>query len=192
MVTVMDPSGAVIVGAQLKISPSPDPPLKNPKTNEEGRFFVRLLPGGYDLYVSYPNFDPWSKHVEVADTGNHAVEVYMQVAESAHFAYIEGHGFLVQPVYKDPGSATINVSVTDWYGYPVPYARIRCGLMSPLGEKILEADEHGKISLRGIPPSFGLEVTSPGFHRSKMRIDIRNGESQTVGVFLDALPKPKP
>jgi len=216
MVTVMDPSGAVMPGAQLKISPPPDPPLKNPKTNNEGKFLVCLVPGGYDLYVSHPQFKPWSERLEISDMASHSVEVYLQLAETTQFIDMGGPSFPVQPAtphtetagpsspvqplnptYKDFPSATITVAVTDRTGASVPYAQIG-GV--PLLEterkletaRILETDEHGKISLKVIPLSFDLDVTSPGFDRWKNRIKIQNGESQTVDVILEALPQPKP
>lgn len=200
MVTVMDPSGAVMPGVQLKISPPADPPLNNPKTNNEGKFLVCLVPGGYDLYASYPDFKPWSKHIEISDAASHAVEVYMQLAESTQFIDMGGPSFPGQrfpvqplnPTYKDPASATMTVTVTDRTGAVVPYAQIGGVPLATGSAGIQEADENGKISIKVVPLSFDLKVTSPGFDRWKKRIKIQNGESQTVDVILEALPHPKP
>jgi PEGA domain len=52
--------------------------------------------------------------------------------------------------------------------------------------KFPEADGHGKFSIKVVPGSYGLAVTSPGFRRWTKRIRVQGGESQRVDVLLEA------
>ena len=61
-VTVVDPSGAVIVGAQVTIGPVGAPPAAGaPRLATDGRgdaLFSALVPGRYAIHVESPGFEP--------------------------------------------------------------------------------------------------------------------------------------
>ena len=67
-VTVVDPSGAVIVGAQVTIGPvGAPPPAGAPRLATDGRgdaAFAGLVPGRYAIHVEAPGFEP----TDVRDT----------------------------------------------------------------------------------------------------------------------------
>ena len=63
---VVDPSGAVITGAEISVSQSDGTVISRLVSNEQGMFSVKLLePGKYSLEVSHPGFERITKSIEV-------------------------------------------------------------------------------------------------------------------------------
>jgi hypothetical protein len=196
-IVVMGPRGGMVPDAQIKLSPSPAKAPKNPETNEHGEFSLDLVPGSYDLFVSFPVFVPWAKQIQVLAAPSQTVRVVLEVAETTAMVQTCSPcppvqlDSVPQPPAVPSASASLTIVVKDATGAVVPYAQIG-GYLQAGTWRVPEADEHGRFSIKVIPGSLNLAVTSPGFRRWTKRIRLQDGESQTVDVLLNADDAPPP
>jgi len=200
-IVVIDKTGATVPGAQIKLSPVPKTALKKLETGENGALSMPLIPGAFDLFVSHPLFKSWGRHIQVRGAAEQTIEVRLEIAEATITVQtctpcplIQTDGAPKVQSPKDPRNATINITVTNHDGAAVPYAQIDSGqpleASAPPVWRVLEADEHGNISLRVIPGTFDLTVTSPGLARWKKSATLKDGESQNVNVVLPEFAGP--
>jgi TonB-dependent receptor len=84
--TVVDQSGAVLPGAQVKVSPSDT----IGKTDEQGNYRVDAIPAGqYTLTVSYIGFKPVAKPVTVVDGQAAKLDVTLPAASATEDILVE-------------------------------------------------------------------------------------------------------
>jgi hypothetical protein len=67
VIVVNDPSGAGILGANIRVVPAPDPTPKM-ETDSKGKLALNLKPGGYALFVRCQGFKSFDTHFDVRDT----------------------------------------------------------------------------------------------------------------------------
>ena len=65
VITVTDPSGAGIAGAQIRVIPGPASGSSKSVTDAKGQFAAELAPGGHALFVSAQGFKSAAIHIEV-------------------------------------------------------------------------------------------------------------------------------
>jgi hypothetical protein len=65
VITVTDPSGAGIAGAQVRVIPGPVPGTSNSVTDAKGQFSANLAPGGHALFVMASGFKSAAIHIDV-------------------------------------------------------------------------------------------------------------------------------
>jgi hypothetical protein len=195
-IIVTDSAGAAIPNSQIKLWPQPAEIAKNPETNESGEVKLNVPPGNYDLFVTSPDFTPWTKAIRVEANANRTFRIVLQVASATTIIKLCSPCPEIQtggpPERQVVPSFSITIAVTDATGSPVPYAQIG---IDPKEDswKFHEADELGKFSLKLSPGTYELAVTSPGFRRSTQRIVIKEKENQTVQAVLEpggCLPGP--
>jgi uncharacterized membrane protein len=184
-VVVIDSTGAVVPGAQIRADVAGGARGKLVKSGKNGEASLELRPGKFDLFVSAAGFKEWGKHIVVGNVGKQSVEVKLKIVEATTVVSTCAPCYPIgteQVVVKDPGSATILISVTDRNGVAVPFAQV---WVTRLGEtKTLEADTDGKISVGALPGSLDVVVSCPGYMRWKKSVVVRDGETQTLSVVL--------
>jgi hypothetical protein len=178
-IIVIDSAGAPIPFAQIMLAPRPATTPKHPETSETGKISLQVIPGKYDLFVTAADFAPWAKNIQVEANGSQTVTVILQIACKT------------QTVRSIPiiASASVTITVTDATGAAVPYAQIGVCPIDEFSKPHDEADESGKFSLKLVPGSCELAVTSPGFRRWTQRIGLKQKENQTLKVVLEVGPK---
>ena len=186
-ITVTDPSGAAVLHAQIKVLPWPQATKKNLETNEYGKVLLNLTSGGYDVFVTNPEFKPWNKHIQVQDASEQSIAAVLQFAETSTEVVLCAPCLPIQtdshsPAPKPPGAVPIAISVADESGGAVPFAQI--SMNSQTAGKAFEADESGKVSLRLIPGRYALWVTSPGFKRWAEHVEVLERGNQVFAVTL--------
>jgi len=67
-IIVIDPIGAPIPHAEIRLVPSSSRALAKMETDAKGQLSVDLKPGGYALFVSSPGFRQAAQHVDVRET----------------------------------------------------------------------------------------------------------------------------
>jgi len=65
LITVTDPSGAGIAGAQVRVIPGPSSGSSKSVTDAKGQFTADLAPGGHALFVMASGFKSAAIHIEV-------------------------------------------------------------------------------------------------------------------------------
>src|SRR5262245_30892398 len=90
-VTVVDPSGAVIVGAEVTVKPDPArvstsptaPPITNLTSGRGDAVFTTLDPGRYAIHVESPGFEPYDAADVRVRAGENRREVKLKIAKLA-------------------------------------------------------------------------------------------------------------
>jgi outer membrane cobalamin receptor len=79
-VTVTDPSGAAVVGADvsLELLGSNSKPLER-RTNPDGRFSLSLAPGRYRIVIRHPSFAPLEKELSLAAGETRSIDFHVAV-----------------------------------------------------------------------------------------------------------------
>jgi hypothetical protein len=69
VIQVVDPSGARIPGAQVRVAPLPEKAPETMKADAKGELRLELKAGGYGVYVTSQGFMPLVTHMDVKGTG---------------------------------------------------------------------------------------------------------------------------
>jgi Zn-dependent M28 family amino/carboxypeptidase len=96
-IVVMDPTGAVIPHAQIKLSPGPTTASKL-ETGDDGRLTRDLRPGSYELSVASPHFLTQTEHLQVQDAGQQTAFVKLRWDGVGTTVYV---GRPTSPVYVE-------------------------------------------------------------------------------------------
>jgi hypothetical protein len=100
---VLDPLGGVIPGAQVELTstaapaapaaPAATPPAATATTDASGAFrFDRVVPGSYDLHVTFQGFEPATVHVTVRSRAPGALRVTLPLAGLAQEVTVSDGG----------------------------------------------------------------------------------------------------
>src|SRR4249919_938730 len=81
-VTVVDPSGAVIVGARVTVTPSADGVTLETGTRGDATF-TTLTPGRFTIHVESPGFEPSDEREVRLRAGDNRREVKLKIAKFA-------------------------------------------------------------------------------------------------------------
>ena len=74
VIQVVDASGAVVPGAQVRVAPMPEKAPETMQTNNKGELRLELKAGGYGVYVTSQGFMALVTHMDVKGTGG--VEIF--------------------------------------------------------------------------------------------------------------------
>jgi outer membrane cobalamin receptor len=79
-VTVTDPSGAAVVGAEasLELVGANSKPLER-RTNPDGKFSLALAPGRYRIVIRHPSFAPLEKELSLAAGETRSIDFHVAV-----------------------------------------------------------------------------------------------------------------
>jgi uncharacterized surface anchored protein len=103
-ITVVDPSGSVIPGAQLKIVDLATNDAREATTQEAGNYkFVNLNFGSYKLTIAKAGFETQSYDVVVQSARNTDVQATMKVGSTQQVVEVEGGA---APLVETSSSAT--------------------------------------------------------------------------------------
>ncbi|HLJ76862.1 MAG TPA: TonB-dependent receptor [Acidobacteriaceae bacterium] len=107
--TVTDSSGAVIRGASLELQNMTTHDLRAQKSGEDGTYsFTALLPGTYELKVSYEGFETWVKSGMILPANTAAnVSVPLTVGKTQQQVVVSGNTVLVD-TQSATNSATLD------------------------------------------------------------------------------------
>jgi hypothetical protein len=77
-VTVTDAAGAPIPYAQIGVDPRENA-WEVHEADESGKFSLKVDPGIYDVAVTRPGFQRWTKHIKLEEKENQAINVILQI-----------------------------------------------------------------------------------------------------------------
>ena len=78
--TVRDPSGAVVVGAEVTVTNTSTSEVKTAKTGPQGHFSIQdLPPGDYQITVRQPGFEPAQRNITVASEPKLDVDIQLKI-----------------------------------------------------------------------------------------------------------------
>lgn len=78
---VLDPSGALIVGASVELKPDGQAAERSTRTDARGKFeFRSIVPGTYEIHVQYPGFNPLAESIQVGRSTPHALKLVLAIA----------------------------------------------------------------------------------------------------------------
>ena len=108
---VVDPNGAVIVGAQVLVTLKATNNKRDTKTNEEGLFVVTNLgPGEYELSVQHTGFNTAVYSAIVLQVGQiESINVTLEVGQTSDTVTIDGEGSNFGPVVDTSSSVVDRV-----------------------------------------------------------------------------------
>ena len=199
---VRDPGGQAVLGARIRLVPSPDPEPAKSETDTSGRLAVHLKPGGYALFVTAQGFRTVSMHVEVRETPSEQfLPVSLQVGPTGSpYVYPERSvkdGLRVDsyPYHEPPivfslaelrafPHVTLTVhnphSNTDETYSGVPLAALLAKANAPLGRElrgITMSDSVYATGTDGYQAFFSLAEIDPEFHQGQIIVaDTMNGQ----------------
>ena len=67
-IQVTDTTGAGLPRVMIHLDPSSDPKAQSMETGAKGLLALNLKPGGYELFVNFPGFEPIASHIDVKPT----------------------------------------------------------------------------------------------------------------------------
>jgi hypothetical protein len=184
-IVVTDSSGAPIRYAQIKLAPQSATMPKNSETDETGKISLNVIPGKYNLFVTAPDFAPWSKSILVESNAGQTLMVTLQIVCATQTVR--------DPRFAPIASASIMITVTNATGAAVPFAQIGVCPVDEFSKAHDESDESGKFSLKLVPGDYDLVVTSPGFRRWTRHIGLKDKKGLIVNAILQVggcLPGP--
>jgi hypothetical protein len=105
IIRVSDPTGAVVPHARIQLVPSPENAPASLETDDHGQLSIRLKPGGYALFVSFPGFRKSARHIDVLVPGSQS-----SVAENFPVVLQLGGGTSVAVTYP-PDSLVLSANL---------------------------------------------------------------------------------
>lgn len=82
-IRVTDPTGAPVVGVQVRLVPSPGSPPTKMETDEKGQLSLALPPGGYSLFIDFAGFKQVATFINVqAAKEVQVVPIRLQLADT--------------------------------------------------------------------------------------------------------------
>jgi len=141
--SVLNPNGQPLAGIETQIRPKDVPGwIEGPRTSDLGDVRIGPLPAGLRLTVSPPQ---QVRHL-VPDDAWSGREITLQPEET----------FELAPLTLDPGGRSIEGTLEDADGKPLPGAKVACVLPGALASSAT-ADERGRFRLTQLPVS-GFDV----------------------------------
>ena len=67
-IQVTDATGSGLPRVMIHLDPSPEPKAPSMETDAKGLLALRLKPGGYELFVNFPGFEPIVSRIDVKPT----------------------------------------------------------------------------------------------------------------------------
>lgn len=81
-IVVTDPNGVAVPFAQIGgVERESDKAWKFPEADADGQYYVKLIPGSYDLAVTSPGFSRWSKQIQLEGSESRRVRVLLKKAD---------------------------------------------------------------------------------------------------------------
>src|SRR6185437_13813035 len=112
--TVTDPSGAVVVGAQVKITQKNTSIIRTSTTNSSGQFnFPALPPATYTVSVQSQGFKQYVQDVIMLADQVRNMDVHLQVGETTQQLTVEASSVQVNTVSPVLGQVIEHARVTD-------------------------------------------------------------------------------
>jgi hypothetical protein len=169
--TVTDSSGAVIRGASLELQNMTTHDLRAQKSGEDGTYsFTALLPGTYELKVSYEGFETWVKSGMILPANTAAnVSVPLTVGKTQQQVVVSGNTVLV-----DTQSATNS-------------ATLDSNLLQSLPNNTLQPLNF-VFDLAGVTETQGMTSRSSNLDQMASMFGLNGGRSGESEILIDGAP----
>jgi hypothetical protein len=119
-VWVIDPSGAGIPQAQIRVEPPPENSPEKAKTNDEGHAILSLKAGEYTLSISAQGFRTATQPLKLSnrDASNAAHQTVKVTLEVGHYSGVEVSHPTDSLVLSDADHSPIVLSLADFHALP--------------------------------------------------------------------------
>jgi hypothetical protein len=172
---VMDPSGAPVPGAKVRIINEASNLTTTVLATHEGKFAVCCLPpGAYAVEITSPGFKKWvRKKLNISESDVMTLEPTLDVGVSGPVAVVYGCSDCLPFEPCGPCSASspapltglMKGMVTDWMGNHLAFAEVRA-IAKEFGKIIAAAQTNtdGQFAIDEVPAGpYRVEVSSPRF-----------------------------
>lgn len=197
---VVDPTGAGIPHARVRLVPSPENVREKPETDGKGRLSLDLKPGGYAVFVSAQGFRNVTQHIEIGGVQaglGPVIPIVLQVKLGGGVTVTEGREALV--ISADPYHTPLIFSPVEFRALPhvtvpvhnghtnaaesysgVPLASLLEKVNAPLGKELRGEAMTGYLVAAGsdgYAVVLSLAEVDPEFHESQALVaDSRDGQ----------------
>lgn len=179
-VAVMDPTRAMIPGAEIRFQHHPDGAVQTFVADATGKLSVNLQPGKYRLLVSSLGFRRETKEIVVEATSSQKLTVTLDVAA------------IINQVQLGPAEAariaaetgTLEFEVKDRDGMWIDGARFEFRAQ-PDGPAIVPSvADFGRLTVHLSRGWYEVRVAQPGFKDLMRFIEVRGGTTQTFDFVM--------
>ncbi|HEU4390836.1 MAG TPA: carboxypeptidase regulatory-like domain-containing protein [Blastocatellia bacterium] len=102
--TVRDPSGAVVIGAQVTIANQTSREVRTASTDDQGRFRLDGLPAGrYLIQITSPGFKSWEREVVLEDNRTIQIDARLAIPETRESVSVKPRSSVLpnsDPIYR--------------------------------------------------------------------------------------------
>lgn len=177
-IIVMDRTGAVVVGAPIRISPALANFPENAETDQTGRFSLKITPVKYNIFVSAFAFAAWGKCAEIKPESR-TIDIVLPIAEKTSEVDMGGPSFPLVVMNMPSSTASARTMRRHRGEGHEPPCTSAC--KSPRGRRRNStfSGVNGRASVTVRPSQRSIEAVCPGLGRQQRSDKYCSG---TVGL----------